>query len=148
MPTTAAKTRNPLSLRLPEALRSELERQAVNERRTVSSLLAEMINEGLKSRRVPGVIYRDEGGYRSPRVARIGAKVLQIIAAFERNDGDFATVASVYDWLTEAELRMALAYWEAFPEEVKAWLQEERDFDPETFYRDNPWARPPEPPTG
>ena len=49
----------PTSFRLPEDLLEQLDQEADASGTSVTSLVASLLNEGINTRRFPGVIYRD-----------------------------------------------------------------------------------------
>ena len=77
-----------------------------------------------KQRRVPGIIFVDGVAGRRARVAGSGLEVCEVIMSYYEVDKDKAQLRDLYDWLTDSQIDAALAYYEAYPEEIDAWLQE------------------------
>lgn len=76
-----------------------------------------------KQRRVPGITFADGPTGRRARIAGTGIEVFEIIWSYRANGGNRARLAVEYDWLRPEQLDAALAYAEAFPEEIERHLQ-------------------------
>jgi uncharacterized protein (DUF433 family) len=110
--------------------------------RDVSAVVNEMLDEGLKMRRIPGIVFADS---RSGRVARLpgtGLAVYEVVRTLREVDNDAARLRAAYHWLTEPQLRSALAYAEAYPEEIEQRLIDEADWTPDRLWQTYPFMRP------
>jgi hypothetical protein len=56
---------------------------------------------------------------------------------------DWANLRQAYHWLDERQLRAALAYAEAYPEEIEARLAAEEHWTPERVWQTYPFTGPP-----
>ena len=80
-----------------------------------------------KMRRVPGIVFADGGLGRVPRIAGTGIEVFEVIRRYEAFDRSWSRLAISFDWLSDDQLHAALAYYDAYPDEVSARLALERD---------------------
>lgn len=105
-------------------------------------MATETVSEAERLRRVPGIYFADEPAGRVAKVAGTGIDVWQIIGAYQDEGGDAALLAEAFHWLTPAQLRAALDYYAAFPEEIDLRLAEEALITPEWLYAHYPFMRP------
>lgn len=132
----------PMSLRIPWQTRDAIEDIMRRTGRDFSSVANEMLTEAVKMRRIPGIAFADSPGGRVACIAGTNSKVFAVAAAFRTMDGDFARLQRAYHWLSEHQLRSALAYAEAYPEEIADRLREEEHWTPETAWATYPFMRP------
>ena len=132
----------PVSLRIPEDVRAEIEATARRSGRDFSSVAKEMLAEAIKMRRVPGIVFADGTSGRVARVAGTGLEVFEIVRAFRDMDEDWGRLREAYHWLSEHQLRPALAYAAAHPEEIEERLRAEERWTPETVWATYPFMRP------
>jgi uncharacterized protein (DUF433 family) len=135
--------RNPRTLRLPESLEQELEREFA--RRGVkewSAGVVGLLSEAVRMRRVPGIIFVDSRTGRRPVVAGTGLDVWEVIATWKAIGENEAALREAYDWLTAPQLRAALNYYALYPGEIGERLALEESWTLERVRRELPFARP------
>jgi uncharacterized protein (DUF433 family) len=132
----------PVSLRLPEDVRAAMEDTVRRTGRSFSSVANEMLAEAVKMRRVPGIVFADGTDARVVRVAGSGLEVFEIVGAYRTMDEDWERLREAYHWLSEHQLRAALAYAEAYPEEIEERLRVEARWTPETMWATYPFTKP------
>jgi len=93
-------------------------------------------------RRAPGIGFVDGPVGRRAVVAGTGLDVWEIIATWKEGGESQETLRRNYPWLTEAQLRAALGYYETFPSEIDARLEREAQWTPERVRRELPFSRP------
>lgn len=103
----------------------------------------EVEEEAAKLRRVPGIVFADGPAGRRARVGGTGIEVFEVIATYRDVGGDWQLLKQSYDWLTEDQLRAALAYYAAFPAEIDDCLREYESESLEAFWQAYPSTRPP-----
>lgn len=84
-------------------------------------------------RRAPGIVFAAGPTGRRAVVAGTGLDVWELVAAWLEGSRDFEDLKRNYEWLTEAQLRSALRYYELYPEEIDARLERERRWTPEAI---------------
>jgi hypothetical protein len=104
-----------------------LEEEAAAAAMTVSALVAVLLDEGLNVRRFPGVVFRDGPAGRRAGLTG-GPDVWEVIrdvrSAAGRGEAKIRRVAAEAE-LSESQVRLAVDYYAAFPEEVDARLAAE-----------------------
>ena len=137
MTSRAKGIRVPLAL--DQAVREEMKRRGVGE---WSAMVVELVDEGLRMRRAPGVIFVDGPVGRRPVIAGTGLDVWEVIAAWQELGRDYRRLRTAYDWLTEPQVRAALSYYEAYPAEIDERLSRERALTPDESQTSFPFVRP------
>ena len=110
--------------------------------RDVSSVVNELLDEALKTRRIPGIVFADSRRGRMARLAGTGLAVHEIIRTYRDVDGDLERLRQAYHWLSDLQLRTALAYAEAYPEEIEHRLAMDAQWTPERLWESYPFMRP------
>jgi hypothetical protein len=117
----------PTSFRLSSDLLARLEEEASGTGMTVSALVTELLEEGLRVRSFPGVTFRD--GPAGRRAGLVGGPdvwevVRDVRAASGRGQAKIRRVAAAAG-LSESQVRLAVDYYAAFPDEIDARLAAE-----------------------
>lgn len=112
----------PTSFRLPEELLERLDREADASGTSVTALVTTLLDEGIKTRRFPGIVYRDgPAGRRAGLVG--GPDVWEVVRAIStttgRGEKRIQEVADTAD-LPAARVRLAIDFYTAFPDEIDA----------------------------
>lgn len=117
----------PFSLRLsPEVLR-EIRLLARRLERPASYVVSALIEESLRQRRCPGILFTDGPAGRRATVAGSGIDVWEVIRVFKACGEDLEALAQTYPHLSRRQLEAALHYYRRYPQEVDDRLaQEER----------------------
>jgi uncharacterized protein (DUF433 family) len=87
---------------------------------------AELLDEVRKMRSVPGIVFADEVSGRVPRIAGTGLEVFEVITTYEAVDRSWERLMAAFHWLTPEQLRSAVAYYEAFPEDVLVRMEQQQ----------------------
>jgi uncharacterized protein (DUF433 family) len=103
---------------------------------------AQSETETEKMRRVPGIVFADGVAGRRARVAGTGIDVFEVIGSYRSAGDDWAALREAYHWLAEDHLRAALAYYEAYPEEIEERLAREESLTPECVWAAHPFMKP------
>lgn len=117
----------PTSFRLSPDVLSRLEAEAAAAGMTVSTLVSELLDEGLRVRRFPGVVFR--AGPAGRRAGLVGGpdvwEVIRDVAATSgRGEAKIRRVAADAG-LSASQVRLAVDYYAAFPAEIDARLAAE-----------------------
>jgi uncharacterized protein (DUF433 family) len=129
-------------IRITDELDREIARESTERERTWSALAAELLQEAIRMRRAPGIVFVDGAVGRRAVVAGTGLDVWEVVATWKTSGGDFGKLRKSYPWLTEAQLRAPLSYYELYPAEIDARLERETRWTPERVARELPFARP------
>jgi uncharacterized protein (DUF433 family) len=119
----AARTQ-PFSLRLDASLDALIAGEAQRTRRSKGAVLESLADEALRARRFPGIAFRGSDWNRRPWVIGTALDVWEVLDALQ----DFGTPERLLaeSELSEAQLRVALAYYEEFGQEVDDAIAENR----------------------
>lgn len=94
--------------------------------------------------RVPGIYFRDENGERRAKIDGTGLDVRELIAVYLAVERDRARWNAWFDWLSDAQLDAALAYYAAYPDEIDDYV--ERSARIEAYVMEHGPLVPPYPP--
>jgi len=114
----------PFSVRLQEETERLVAAEARRTRRTKSAVVELFTEETARTRRFPGIAFRGEDARRRAWVIGSGLDVWEIMHMLE----DFGSAeALVTDTpLTPAQVRLAVAYRDAYPDEIDAAIADNR----------------------
>ena len=132
-----------VKLNLPESVYDGIEDAARRTERSLAEVAGEMLAEALKMRRIPGIVFADGTHGRVARIAGTGLDVGEIVAAYRAANENWELLKADFDWLSEQQLRSALVYAEAYPEEIEDALRENAAWTPEKTWATYPFMRPP-----
>ena len=109
-------------MRLPLATDELVSAEARRTNRSKGAVVAALADEALRTRRFPGIAFRGSDWSRRPWVIGTALDVWEIVAA-SRTFPSPRAMAEKTD-LTEAHIRLALAYYQEFPDEIDAAIGE------------------------
>ena len=114
----------PFSVRLSRRVDAQISDEARRTRRSKGSVLESLADEALRCRSFPGVGFRDDDWNRRAWIIGIGWDVWEVIKAVQ----DYGSVDRMVteEDLPEPEVRLALAYYREFPEEIDRFLAQNR----------------------
>lgn len=130
------------SIRVPERLDREVSREIQHRgERDWSKGAISLIDEALRAARVPGVIFVQRREGRRAAIAFSGLEVWEIIATWKEGGESSEVLVEAYPDLSENQLRAALAYYRAYPEEIDERLEREAYWTAERVAEELPFAR-------
>jgi uncharacterized protein (DUF433 family) len=109
-------------MRLSDVTDQLVSEEARRTRRTKGAVVEGLAEEALRTRRFPGIAFRGSDWNRRPWVIGTALDVWEIAAA-ARAFGTPGEMAAATD-LTEPQIRVALAYYAEFAEEIDAAIAE------------------------
>lgn len=136
--TTTTET---VSVTIPKALAAEAQKLADESDRDAQETLEELLEESIRMRRVPGIVFADGPTGRRARLSGTGLDIWEIILAYKAAGWDWEALKQAFDWLDERQLRMALTYYQTYPAEVDARIHSEEASDFEQFWAEHPWVQ-------
>jgi len=112
----------PFSMRLSDVTDQLVSEEAKRTRRTKGAVVEGLAEEALRTRRFPGIAFRGSDWNRRPWVIGTALDVWEIVAASRsyRTPSDMAAATEV----TEPQIRLALAYYAEYPDEIDAGIAE------------------------
>ena len=129
------------SLRIPQDTVKEIERLAGELGRDFSSVTKDLLDEAVKMRRCPGILFADGVAGRRARIAGSGLEVREIIATYISVKSDFKRLQKAYHWLTTQQLQAAIGYYSLYPTEIDRQIDRNESWTNETLLRDYPHLR-------
>lgn len=129
-------------LQISDELDQEISQESADRDKSWSDLATELLEEAIRMRRAPGVVFADGPTGRRAIVAGTGLDVWEVVASWRAGSEDFDQLRSNYDWLTESQLRAALAYYKLYSDEIDARLSREAELTPERIKIELPFAHP------
>jgi uncharacterized protein (DUF433 family) len=114
----------PFSVRLDERTEKLIEAEARRTRRTKSAVVEAFTEETAKTRRFPGIAFRGDDARRRAWVIGTGLDVWEIIHMLQDFGSPEALIADMP--LTPAQVRLAMAYRDAYPDEIDESIADNR----------------------
>jgi uncharacterized protein (DUF433 family) len=132
------------SLRLPQETLQEIERMAQESGKDFSAVTKDLLEEAIKMRRCPGIVFAEGTSGRRARVSASGIEVWEIIATYQSLKKDGGRLKKTYHWLSPEQLRAALAFYSAYPEQIDRQIEKNQRWNQEEIRKRYPFMSPPE----
>jgi uncharacterized protein (DUF433 family) len=113
---------DPFSIRLSSSTDELISREARRTRRSKGAVVEALADEALRTRRFPGIAFRGTDWNRRPWVIGTGMDVWEIVWVSRSFPSVDETVAHYH--LNEAQIRLALAYYDEYPEEIDERIED------------------------
>jgi uncharacterized protein (DUF433 family) len=127
------------SMRIPKELIKELKAITQESGKDFSTVTKELLQEAIKMRRCPGIVFTvGVSGYRA-RIAGTGIEVWEVIASYKSIDKDLKRLRKTYRWLTEQQLKAAIGYWKTYPDEIDHLITQNESWTKERIHERYPF---------
>lgn len=126
------------SVRIPEDTANAIQELAEGSGRDFSAIVNELLTEAVKMRRCPGIVFAAGPSGRRARLVGSGLDVWEVIATYQGVGRDLQRLRQAYHWLTEPQLRAALGYYAAYPEEIERHIAHNARWTPERLVQQHP----------
>ncbi len=115
---------SPFSVRFPLPTDRAVADEARRTRRSKGAVVADLADEALRARRLPGIAFRGDPPLRRPWVIGSGLDVWEIAQMLD----DFGSIERLVanSQLNERMVRLALAYRDHYPDEIDEAIAENR----------------------
>jgi hypothetical protein len=122
--TSKRRTGPPISIRLSQTTDQLVAAEARRTRRSKSAVVQAFTEETARTRRFPGIGFRGDDAARRAWVIGSGLDVWEVVQMLE----DFGGLGRLLEetYLSERQVRLALSYQEAYPEEVAEAVADNR----------------------
>ena len=130
------------SLRLPEETVKEIDKLAKERGEDFSATAKNLLEEAIKTRRCPGIIFAPGVSGRRARVAGTGIEVWEIIAQYNNLNRDQKRLQQAFHWLTPGQIKGVLGYYAAYPAEINALIARNEQWTEETLEKRYPALSP------
>jgi uncharacterized protein (DUF433 family) len=101
-----------------------VEQLAAETQRSPDAVIAQIVDEGLRVRRHPGIEFRDTAFGRRPYVAGSRLGVWDVVLIWKAHQGNRTATLQYLDPFAEWQLDGALGYYQEFPDEVEEYIRE------------------------
>ncbi len=126
-------------MRMPEKTVEGIQEIARQWGKEFSAVAKELLDEGIKMYRCPGIVFSEGTGGRRARIAGAGIEIWEIIAIYKNTGENFERLRNAFDWLSEMQIRAALGYYRAYPEEIDQLMAQNESWTPESIYQRFPF---------
>ena len=130
------------SLRIPKEIVEDIQALAEATGQDFSAVAVELLAEAAKMRRCPGITFADGPSGRRARILGTGLDVWELIGTYKSLDRNPARLRKAYPWLSDAQLRAALGYYAAYPEEIGRRIALNERWTPERLRTRHPALLP------
>ena len=107
-----------------------------------STVANELIEEALKARQCPGIIFSEGITGRRARIEGTGIDVWEIIRDFHGMNDNLNDLKEAYHWLTERQIRAALAYYKLYSQEIDERIQRNESINQTSIAERAPYLMP------
>ena len=130
---------SPLSIRLPSELLGEIHKEGRRTDRPASKVIQSVLEEGIRMRRCPGIVFTEGPAGRRATIAGTGIDVWEVVRLFKSCRSNFAALCRALPQLSRPQLEAALYYYRCHPQEIAARLRDEerayRELSSQPFMR-------------
>lgn len=116
----------PFSLRLPPEVLKGIRALARQSKRSSTYVASTLIEEGLRQRRCPGIVFTEGPTGRRATVAGTGIDVWEVIRIFKACGEDLEALARTLPHLSRRQLEAALHYYRCYSDEIEERLAQEQ----------------------
>lgn len=88
-------------------------------------MTTEIVDEAERMRRVPGIVFTGDPGYRKARIAGHNIDVWYVVGCYKDTGCDRSRLPEYLETLTPEEIDAGLRYYELYPEEIDKRIQDE-----------------------
>jgi len=127
------------SMRIPKEMVEEIQGIANQSGKDFSTTTKELLEEAIKMHRCPGIVFSEGVRERRARVAGTGIEVWEVIANYKSVDEDIERLHTIYHWLTEFQLKAALAYYWTYPQEIDHLIDQNENWTRESIQNKYPF---------
>lgn len=120
----AQMAREHLTLRVPSDVMRGIADQAARSGRPVTTLAADLLEEGLVMRAYPGIGFREGAAGRRPALLGTRIDVRHVVETVRAEDGDLRRAAAYFQ-VPVGLIRAAMEYYADHGAQVDAWIERE-----------------------
>jgi len=126
------------SMRIPEKMLKEIQAIARESGKDFSAMTKELLEEAVKMHRCPGIVFSEGVSGKKARIAGTGLEVWEVIANYKSVAENFERLKTAYHWLNELQLRAALGYYRAYPDEIETLISRNESWTADCIRKKHP----------
>jgi len=126
------------SMRIPEEMLKEIQAIARESGKDFSAMTKELLEVAVKMHRCPGIVFSEGVSGKKARIAGTGLEVWEVIANYKSVGENFERLKTAYHWLTELQLRAALGYYRAYPDEIEQLMDKNESWTTGSIRKKHP----------
>lgn len=127
------------SLRLSDTVVQEINEIAKNAKKDFTAVTNDLLEEAIRAHRCPGIVFSEGVSGRRARIAGTGIEVWEVSSTFLNVEKSLKRLKQSYAWLTEQQIKAAVGYYTAYPDEIDSLITENEAWTPETIKRKYPF---------
>jgi uncharacterized protein (DUF433 family) len=127
------------SIRIQDKTLKEIEKISKDSGREFSAVTNELLEEALRMKRCPGIVFTEGTAGRRARIAGTGIEVWEVIATYKGIAKDFARLSKAYHWLTGQQLRAAIGYYAIYTDEIDTLIKQNKELDRKQIHEKYPF---------
>lgn len=127
------------SIRIQEKTLKEIEEISKGSGKEFSAITNELLEEALKMKRCPGIVFTEGTTGRRARIAGTGIEVWEVIATYKGVGNDFSRLRKTYHWLTEQQLKAAVGYYAFYTDEIDTLIKQNEELDRKHIHEKYPF---------
>ena len=129
------------SLRLPPETTKEIEQMVRETGQDFSNVTKDLLQEAIKMRRCPGILFAEGTSGRRARVAGTGIEVWEVIATYKSVKEDFKRLQKAYHCLSGEQLKAAFGYYAIYSQEIDRLIEQNEQWNDEKLRERYPFMR-------
>jgi len=129
------------SIRLDKKTLNQIGEMISSSRETFSSFTSELIEEAIKMRKCPGIVFADGPAGRRARIEGTGLEVWEVIQGYQALNNNFNALKKAFHWLTENQLLAVIGYAKVYPEEINSLIEQNKALNREQVEKELPFTR-------
>ncbi len=103
-----------------------------------SATAKNLLEEAIIMRRCPGIIFSHGISGRRARIAGTGIEVWEVIAQYKSSNQEEKQLEEVFHWLQPGQIKAALGYYAAYPDEIEDLIGRNEKWTEETLAKRHP----------
>jgi len=127
------------SIRIQDKTLEEIEKISKDSGREFSAVTNELLEEALKMKRCPGIVFSEGTTGRRARIAGTGIEVWEVIATYKGVDENFVRLQKAYHWLSEQQLRAVIGYYKAYKNEIDSLIKQNEEMNKKSISEKYPF---------
>ena len=127
------------SIRIPEDILEEITELVKDSKKDFTTVTTELLEEAIRAHRCPGIIFTEGVSGKRARIAGTGIEVWEVIATYKDVGKDLKRLSKAYHWLTEQQIKAAIAYYNLYTKEIDSLIEENEGWTYDRIKKKHPF---------